>query len=107
MIKDKIIKTNQIKTSDEKTLLSGVIEITEDANFRETTLESLGGIKKIGGSIYLDASSSLKDLSSLKEVGRKIVVSGRSKDQIEKFLKNAKFSFETLGKQVVTILRYY
>lgn len=101
------MRTKQIASVDEKTLLSGVTEIAENMDLSNTTLDSLGTIKKIGGSLYLDtASRSLKDASALKEIGGSVVVRGRDVAEVFDYLKKINFPLETLGKKVKTIIKY-
>lgn len=100
------INAKQIKTPSEKILLSGVDEVAETLDLKRTSLESLGTIKKIGGTLYIDTASALKDLSSLKEVGDSIVVYGRSDSEIKQFLEQANFSFKELGNKIRNVIKF-
>ena len=67
-------------------LLKGVNEIIDDCNLRGTSIETLTDLYRIGGNLTLDASSSIKNISGLKNIG-KLTVVAKNQEEMEAFLK--------------------
>ena len=58
---------------DETKLLDGVTEIKGSCNLTGSNLQNLGSVSKIGGSLTVPLFTSVKDLSSIKSIGRNII----------------------------------
>ncbi len=67
-------------------LLKGVNEVIDDCNLRGTSIETLANLHRIGGNLTLDASSSIKNISGLKDIG-KLTVIAKNQEEMEAFLK--------------------
>lgn len=101
------IRTRQIDVKNEQELLNGVVNIEKDCDLRETKVESLESLKKVGGTLLLDANSPIKNLSSLEEVGRKVVVYAKNREEMMAFLEKANFPFDKLEDKLVFVMKNY
>ncbi len=80
--KIKLTKSN-IKEAD---IMKGVKVVQEDCNLSQTTLTSAPSLKRVGYNLTLDTSSALKSLKGLEEVGGKLCVIAKNKEEMNAFL---------------------
>lgn len=87
---------------DETKLLDGVTEIKGSCNLTGSSLANLGSVSKIGGSLTVPLFTSVKDLSSIKSIGRDIICdTNDAKDAVE-LLKKIKLNNCRIGGYIKT-----
>ncbi len=91
----------------EKALISGVTEIENDCNLRNTKLESLGTVEQIDGNLILYTDTPIKDLGSLKKVKGSVCIYAKNEQEKDDFIKKVNLDTSKIKGKVVLIPRMY
>lgn len=87
---------------DETKLLDGVTEIKGNCNLTGSSLQDLGSVSKIGGTLTIPLFTHAKDLSSLKSIGRDIYCDANSHEDAVALLKQLKLDNCKIGGYIRT-----
>lgn len=81
-------KLRQLKQTvmSEQYLMGDVDYVKDSLDLKKTEITTLPKLKSVGANLTLDADSKLNDLSALKNVGGKLVVIAKNKDDMNQFL---------------------
>ncbi len=101
-------KLKQMKTGiSEKDILKDVIKIAGDCDLRNTTVEDLSFLKKIGGTLTIDSASQLKNMSGLEEILGSVMVHAKDKQSAKEFLKSIGINLSAIKGNIIPVIKNY